>query len=70
MEVPDGRFDTPKVVHVVDAFVGRWCPVQHKVESVHDVFGGGDLIECIEGLSYILTVEDDSICVLILNIFN
>ena len=44
MEVPDGRFDTRKVVHVVDDFGGRWCPVQNEVESVDDVFGGGDLI--------------------------
>ena len=70
MEVPDGMFDARKVIHVVDAFGVRWCPVQHEVESVHDVFGGGYLIECIEGLPPVLAVEDDIICVLILNIFN
>ena len=70
MEVPDGSFDAWKVVHVVDAFGGRWCTVHHEVESVHDVFGGGYLIECIELLPSVLAVEDDSIYVLILNIFN
>ena len=70
MEVPDSRFDDQKVVHVVYAFVGRWCPVQHEVESVNDIFGGGDLIKCIEGLPSVLSVEDDSMCVIILNIFN
>ena len=69
MEVPDGRFDTRKVVHVVDAFGGRWCTVQHEVERVNDVFGGGDLIACIYGLPFVLAFEDDSINVLILDIF-
>ena len=50
MEVPDGRFDTRKVIYVVDAFGGSWCAVKHEVESVEDVFGGGDLVACIEGL--------------------
>ena len=50
MEVPDGMFDTRKVVYVVDTFGGRWCAVKHEVESVNDVFGGGDLIACIEGI--------------------
>ena len=49
MEVPDGRFDTRKVI---------------------DVFGVGYLIACIEVLPSVLTVEDDSICVFILDIFN
>ena len=70
MEVLDGRFDTRKVVHVVDAFGGRLCAVQHEVESVDDVFGGGDLIVCIEGFPFVLAVEDDSICVFILDILN
>ena len=70
MEVPDGRFDTRKVVYVVDAFGGRWCAVKHEVESVDDVFGGWDLIVCIEGLQSVLDVEDDSICIFILDIFN
>ena len=70
MEVPDGRFDTRKVVYVVDAFRGRWCAVQHEVESVDDVFGGGYLIACIEGLMSVLAVKDDSICILILDLFN
>ena len=63
MEVPDGRFDTRKVIYVVDAFGGRWCAVQHEVESVNYVFGGGDLIACIEGLPSVLSADDDSICV-------
>ena len=44
--------------------------VQHEVESVDDVFGGGDLIACIGVLPSVLAVEDDSICVFILKIFN
>ena len=70
MEVPDGRFDSRKVVHVVDAFVGRLCYVQHEVVRFDDVFGGGYLIACIEGLPSVLVVKDDSICVIISNIFN
>ena len=70
MEVPDGSFDARKVVHMVDALGGRWCAVQHEVESVDDVFGGGDLIAHIEGLPSVLAVEDDSIYVFILDIFN
>ena len=70
MEVPDGRFDTRKVIYMVDAFGGRWCAVKHEVESVDDVFGGWDLIACIEVLKSVLAVEDDSICILILDIFN
>ena len=70
MEVPDGRFDTRKVVYVVDAFGGRWCAVKHDADSVDDVFGGGELISCVEGMHSILAVEDDSICILILGIFN
>ena len=70
MEVTDGRLDAWKVVHVADDFGGRWCAAQHEVESVNYVFGGGDLIACIELLSSVLAVEDDSICVIILNIFN
>ena len=66
MEVPDGRFDSWKVVHVLDAFGGRWYAVHHEVESVDDVFGGGDLVTCIEGLQSVLSVEDDSICIFIL----
>ena len=70
MEVPDGRFNTRKVVHVVDAFGGRWCAVQHEVESVDDVFGNWDLIACIEGFPSILAVDDDTLCVFILGIIN
>ena len=47
MEVPDDRFDTWKVIYVVDAFGVSWCAVKHEVESVDDVFSGGDLIACI-----------------------
>ena len=70
MEVPDGRFYALKVVHMVDAFGGRWCNFQNEVDIVPDVFSGGDLIEFVEGLPSILDVEDDSIYVLILNISN
>ena len=70
MEVSDGIFDTREVVHVVGAFRGRWCAVQHEVESVDDVFGGEYLIAFIEGFPSFLAVEDDSICVFILDIFN
>ena len=70
MEVPDGRFDTQKVIYVVDAFGGSSCAVKHELESVDDVFGGGDLVTCIEGFQSVLSVEDDSICILILDIFN
>ena len=70
MEVPGGRFNIRKVVYVVDAFRGSWCAVKHEVESVDDVFGGWELISCIEGLPSVLAVEDDSICVFILDIFN
>ena len=48
----------------------RWFAVQHEVESFDDVFVGGDLIACIEGFPFVLAVEDDSICVFILDIFN
>ena len=70
MEVPDVRFDAWKVIHVVDALGGIWCALQNEVESFHDVFGGGDLKEFIEGLPSVLVVKDDSICVIISNIFN
>ena len=50
MEVPDGRFDTRKVIYMVVAFGGSWCAVKHELESVDDVFGGGYLVACIEGL--------------------
>ena len=52
---------------MVDAFGGSWCAVKNEVESVDDVFGGGDLIDCIEGPPSVLSVEDDSICVFILD---
>ena len=70
MEVPDCRFDTRKVIYVVDAFGGRWCAVKHEVDSVDDVCGVGYLVACIEGFQSILAVEDYSICIFILNIFN
>ena len=70
MEVPDGRLNTWKIINAVDAFGGRWCAVNHEVESVNDVCGGGDLVACIGGLQTILAVEDESICVFILDIFN
>ena len=54
----------------MDAFGGRWCAVNHEVESVDDVYGGGDLVACIEGLQSILAIEDESIHVFILDIFN
>ena len=70
MEVPDGRFNTRKIIDVVDAFGDIWCAVNHEVESVDDVCGGGDLVVCIQGLKFILAVEDESICVFVLDIFN
>ena len=70
MEVPDGRFNTQKIIDVVDAFGGSWCDVNHEVDSVDDVCSGGDLVACIEGFQSILAVEDESICVFILDIFN
>ena len=51
---------------MVDAFGVSWCAVKHEFESVDDVFGGGDLVACIEGLQSVLSVEDDSICIFIL----
>ena len=50
MGVPDGRFNTRKIIDVLDAFGGRWCAVNHEMESVDDVCGGGDLVAFIEGL--------------------
>ena len=70
MEVPDDRFNTRNIIDVVDAFGGSWCAVNHEVESVNDVCGGGDLVACIEGLHLILAVEDKSICVFVWDIFN
>ena len=70
MEVPDGRFNTRKIIDLVDSFGGRWCAVNHELESVNDVCGGGGLVACIEGLRSILAVEDESICVFVLDIFN
>ena len=70
MEVPDGRLNTWKTINTMDAFGGRWCAVNHEVESVDDVCGGGELVACVEGLQLILAVEDESICVFILDIFN
>ena len=70
MEVPDGRFNIQKIIDVVDAFGGSWCAVKHEVESVDDVFGGGGLVACIEVLQSIFSVENDSICIFILDIFN
>ena len=69
MGVPDGRFNTRKIIDVVDDFGGRWCAVNHEVESVDDVCGGGELVACVEGLQLILAVEDESICVFVLDIF-
>ena len=70
MEVPDGRFNTRKIIDVVDAFGGSWCSVTNEVDSVDDVCGGWELVAFIEGLQSVLAVEDDSICILILDIFN
>ena len=70
MEVPDGRFNTRKIIEVVDAFGGRWCSVTHEVEIVDDVCGSCYLVACIEGMQSILAVEDESICVFVLDIFN
>ena len=70
MEVPDGRFNTRKIIDAVDAFGGRWCAVNHEVERVDDVCGGGELVACVEGLQLILAVEDESICVFVFDIFN
>ena len=55
---------------MVDALGGSWCAVDHEAERVDDVCGGGDLVACIEGLRSILAVEDESICVFVLDIFN
>ena len=70
MEVPDGRFNNRKVIYEMDAFRGSWCAVNHEVDSVDDVFGVEDLIAYIEVLQSILAVDDDSICIFILDIFN
>ena len=70
MGVPDGRFNTRKIIDVVDAFGGRWCFVNHEVESVNEFCGDGDLVAYIEGLHSILAVEDESICVFVLDIFD
>ena len=70
MKVPDGRFNTWKIIDVVDAFGGSWCAINHEVESVNDVCGGGYLVACIQGFQLILAVEDESICVFVLDIFN
>ena len=70
MEVSDGRFNTWNIIDVVDAFGCRWCAVNHKVESVDAICGGGDLVACFEVLQSILAVEDESICVFVLDIFN
>ena len=70
MEVTDGRFNTRKIIDVVDAFGDSRCAVNHEVESVDDVCGGGDLVACIEGLQSILSVKDESICVFVFDIFN
>ena len=70
MEVPDGRFDTRKVIYVVDAFGGSWCAVKNELESVNDVFGSGDLVAFIEGLKSIFAVEDDSVYIFFYDIFN
>ena len=70
MEVPDGRFNTWKFIDVVAAFGGSWCAVNHELVSFDVVYGGGDFVACIEGLQSIIAVEDESICVLVLDIFN
>ena len=70
MKVPDDSFNTWKIIDVVDAFGGIWCYVTHELESVDDVCGGWDLVACIYGLQSILSVEDESICVFALEIFN
>ena len=70
MEVPDGWFNTRKIIDVMDAFGGGWCSVTHEVESVDDVCGGWDLVACIAALHSILDVEDESIYLLVLDIFN
>ena len=54
----------------MDAFGGSWCSVTHEVESVDDVCDGWDLVAFIEGLQSILAVEDEIICVFVLDIFN
>ena len=70
MKVPSGRFNTWKIIDVLDALGGSWCSVTHEVESVDDVFGGWYLVAYIEELQSILTVEDESISVFVLDIFN
>ena len=70
MEVPDGRFNTWKVIYVVGAFGGSWFAVKHEVESVNYVCVVGDLVACIEGFQSILTIEDGSVCIFILEIFD
>ena len=68
MEVPDGRLNAQKIIDVVDAFGGSWCSVTHEMESVDNVCGGWYLVACIEGLQSILTIEEESICVFVLDI--
>ena len=70
MKVTDFRFNTWKIIDVVDTFGGSWCSATHEVESFNDVCGGWDLVACIEGLQSILAVEDESICVFVLYILN
>ena len=70
MKVTDSRLNTWKIIDVVDSFGGSWCSVTHEVESVNDVCVGWYLLACIEGLQSILAVEDDSIYVFVLEIFN
>ena len=45
-----------KVLYVVDAFKCRWCTVKYEVESVDDIFGGGDFIACIDVFQSVLAV--------------
>ena len=68
MEVPDDRFNARKIIDMVDAFGGRWCSVTHEVHSVDNVCGGWDLVACIEVLQSILTVEEESVCIFVLDI--
>ena len=48
----------------------RWCAVNHEVESVDDICGGGDLVACNEGFKSIVSVKDESISAFVLDIFN
>ena len=68
MEVSDCWFDTGEVVDVVDGFCCVWGMVDEEVESFHDGVGGWDVERCVQVLSSVRAVEEDSVCVVVLDI--